>query len=516
MSRAAASGPVPALAGSRRFDVGAIVLLLVLTAPWWIAIHVPLIKLDDSVYVSTNPDVLGGLNWHSFLSAFQSTRGSMWIPLTWISLSLDVSLFGAGPADMHATNVFFHVGNAILVYLFLRHATGAPRRSLLVAALWAMHPQRVESVAWVTERKDVLSGFFGLLALLAYLRYAKRPNSARMSLVVVLFALSLMAKAMLVTLPFLLLLLDLWPLKRSSSWRRLLLEKIPLFALAFVMTGLTYYINARDEVFKGVGYNPFTTRIQTAIAGYGLYLRDTFYFQELALYYPGHPPIPYQVAMGAVLLGSISIFAVVLWRKNPVLGRPFAVGWCWFLGLLVPTIGLTQAGPQARADRFTYFASIGLIIALVWCWPERWFEGSRRMGAWLMGAGAILFVAIYAILRLLFWQDPLVLYGSDIAHTGPNPVLEALAGDASAAAGLMEDAEAYYRLALRHGPRMGDVHHNLGDILMNSGRRAEGVEEFRKALEIDPRNAAFQRDYERAYRETHGPATASSSPALVP
>jgi hypothetical protein len=502
-------------AAKQRSDWPALLVLLIVTIPWWMAVRAPFILFDDPIYVTQNPGVLSGINGDSLRSAFTSFRGGLWSPLTFLSLTLDVTVFGSGPAGMHFTNVLLHVSNAILFYWFLRTATGNPGRSLAATALWAVHPLRVESVAWVTERKDVLAMFFGLWAMLSYLAYirTKRAKAATMYVAMcAAYALSLMAKPMLVPLPLILLLLDGWPLNRwgrTNTWA-LIVEKTPLLALAAVMSVVTSMVQRTQGTLVGTDVYPISQRVPSALLSYVLYLRDQVAPTALALYYPPLKHIAAWQVIGCIaLLCAITAAVAIYWRKAgerlQTNGAAPLVGWLWFLGALAPVIGLVQSGSQSRADRYTYFPAMGLIVGFVWLWPERW---PRRLGA-ICGAVFLAGVGGLTILRLNLWQNPLTLYADGVEHTGGhNPLLETLAGQTLEESGQMEPAFNWYLRAIKDSTVTDLARYRLGRIFEQAGRRAEALQLYGEALAIKPSDP----EYRAAYARMHGTGEGASRP----
>jgi hypothetical protein len=508
---------IPALARRRPSPLlrglAAIALLLVVTLPWWITLKAPLILLDDPGYITENPDVMSGLTGHSLAAAFHSTRAAFYLPVTWLSLALDVTLFHGHTWGFHITNVILHIANAILLMFFLWRATGSLGRSLLVAALFAMHPLRVESVAWVTERKDVLATFFGLLAMLSYQRFVRSrrwpPRVAWYGAVCALFSLSLLSKPMLVPLPFLLLLLDIWPFRRWAPGLgrprlvKLLLEKLPLLALSATIVVVNLRI---QSAYHAIGGEPLGRRLGNAILSYGLYLRDQFYFQDLAVFYPYHAPPPDQVLLAAVVLLAISAAAVAYRWKSPGRGAAILLGWLWFIGMLVPNIGLVQSGSQMRADRFTYFPSIGIFVMLAWCWPRAWLRARPKMAA-LTGAGCVLVVTIYTTIRIFLWNDPLQLYLDTLAHTGANPTMEYVMGRALQYAGAYPPAEEHYKQAIALQRGFADAHDALGATYVLQHRLREAEREFSIAHALAPENTYYALHLEATRAELRRLAT---------
>ncbi|NTW60399.1 MAG: hypothetical protein HGA43_14690, partial [Nitrospirae bacterium] len=396
-----------------------------------------LIFYDDNLYVTENQMVLGGLSWRSVAAAFATTEGSSyWHPLTWISLMLDIQLFGLHPGALHLVNVLFHAANAALLFLLLAWMTGATWRSAFVAALFAFHPLHVESVAWVTERKDVLSTFFGLLTIGAYARYADRPGVGRYVWVVLFLVLGLLSKPMLVTMPFVLLLLDFWPLGRmggrlelvsgpgpvrpSVPLTRLVAEKLPLFAACAATAVVTAVAQKHGDVMAESSLG-FGLRVANAAVSYVRYLGKTFWPGSLSIFYP-HPgsALPAWQAVGAFLLLFL-ITALVLRRFRP---SPWlSLGWFWFLGTLVPVIGLVQVGAQSIADRYTYVPLIGIFIMITWEVSER--LSSLRVPPRVLWASSLLVIVVLAGLtwrQLGFWRDHETLFRHAISVTKGNCV----------------------------------------------------------------------------------------------
>jgi hypothetical protein len=339
------------------------------------------INYDDNVYVTDNPTVQGGLTLTGLVWAFTTLHSGLWIPLTWLSFMVDSQLFGLHPGGFFLTNLFFHIANALLLFWWLLRTTRAPGRSFLAAALFALHPLHVESVAWATERKDVLSTFFWLLTMWAYVWYAERPRLGRYVLILVCFSLGLMAKPMLVTLPFALLLLDYWPLGRLSlkgpaaaaaspkpgpgvTIKRLVWEKSPLLVISALSSVVTFSVQKEAGAISTLHTLPIPNRLANAMVACVSYLGKMFWPAHLAVLYPlpGHNPPIWQAPAAGLALAVLSLLALRQARRHPYL----LVGWLWYLGTLLPVIGLVQVGVQAMADRYTYVPSIGLFIAVVW------------------------------------------------------------------------------------------------------------------------------------------------------
>jgi hypothetical protein len=338
------------------------------------------VNYDDDKYVTNNANIKNGLTSQSLLWAFTSQDASNWHPLTWISHILDFQLFGLSPLGHHLISVLLHIINILLLFYILQKITGAVWPSAFVACLFAVHPLHVESVAWIAERKDVLSTLFGLLTLVTYVHYVKQPSITRYTLTVVLFAFGLMAKPMLITLPFVLLLLDYWPLKRpiysKFSILNLLLEKVPLFILAAMSSVITYTVQKSGRSVTGTDILPLGVRISNAMVSYISYIGKMIYPSALAVLYP-HPQqgLPaWKVIAAAVLLVTITTGAIISARWR----RYLPMGWFWYLGTLAPVIGIVQVGHQAMADRYTYLPSVGIFIMVAWSAVE--LLGKKRIG----------------------------------------------------------------------------------------------------------------------------------------
>jgi tetratricopeptide (TPR) repeat protein len=446
---------------------------------------------DDQLYVTGNEHVLGGLSWRNLGWAFTTDEAANWHPLTWVSLQADSSLFGPGPRGFHRTNVLLHAANAVLLFLALRRLTGAVWPAALAAALFALHPLRAESVAWVSERKDVLSGLFWMLALLAYAWYAERPAWRRYLLVVVPFALGLLAKPMVITLPCVLLLLDYWPLGRLkfeiSNLKSQILEKLPLFALSAVSAVVTTL--AQRSAVSSLGRLPLGVRLANALVAYATYLGKTVWPLHLGAMYPypvqGVPA--WQWAGAAALLAAITLLAVLLRRRHPYL----IVGWLWFLGTLVPVIGLVQVGRQALADRYTYLPSIGLAIMAVWGaagLAVRWRVGPV---AALLGAGALVIFGALAWIQTLVWHDDETLWEHTLEATGPpNAWAHLWLAHALAERGEFAEAARHYAEAARDDPFSSEVQTQAGLFLLRTGEVGRAVGHLERAARLAPGDAA--------------------------
>ncbi len=451
------------------------------------------ILFDDPAYVTAQPRVSAGWKLANAIWFLSHPHAANWHPLTTWSHMLDAQVFGSGPLGPHAVNLALHVLNALLLLLVLSRLTGSWWRSAAVAALFALHPLRVESVAWISERKDVLSGFFFLLTLGAYARWAERPAPARYSLLMLALALGLMSKPMLVTLPFLLVLLDVWPLGRLRGGARnprfraparslagLVAEKWPLIALAAVSAIATFTVQRQVGAMIPLQLISPARRLGNAVASYWRYLEKTIWPHDLSVYYP-FSATPDWLGMGAAVALVAAVTAAVLFlsRRRPYL----AVGWLWYLGTLVPVIGLLQVGSQAYADRYTYLPTIGLLVALVWLVGDL---TARARAVRLAAVGALAVVlALFALLaarHVAYWRDTRTLFQHALAVTGPNPVAHENLGAVLLQEGKVGPAIAQFGEALRLAPDYPDAHNNLGNALGMEGRNEEAVAQFRAAL----------------------------------
>jgi tetratricopeptide (TPR) repeat protein len=494
----------------------------------------PFVQYDDPGYVYENPEITAGLTGHGLATAFTAPHARNWHPLTTISHMLDCQLFGLNPAGHHFSSVLFHTLAALLLFAVLRAMTGALWRSALVAAVFAIHPLRAESVAWVAERKDVLSAVFFLLTLGAYLHYARQPSIRRYLLVALFFALGLMAKPMLVTLPLLLCLLDYWPLARIpngiSGWWKSIAEKIPLLLLSLGAAIAT--LVAQGPTVSYSEELPLTWRIGNALLSYVAYLGQLIWPVRLAVFYPHAADhlSPWQVALVILVLGGLTALAFV-WRKT----RPyFVVGWLWYLVALLPVIGFIQVGLQGRADRYTYLPQIGLCLPLIWAlgdWTLR--PNGRRMI--FAGAAAVILAALawQARIQTSYWGSTESLWthaldvttDNDVAHYNVAvhllrrgqldeaishyekalnvrsdnrethyhlsvALLHTSLGNALVQKGRLDEALVHYRQAIELRDDFADAHTNLAALLARKGETAEAIANYEKALAIPPEDAA--------------------------
>ena len=448
------------------------------------------LNYDDNDYITDNAFVKQGVTWSGVRTAFTTFHASNWHPLTWLSHMADCMLFGLNPGAHHFVNVLLHAANVALLFGLLFRLTEKLWPAALIAALFAWHPLHVESVAWVSERKDVLSTFFALLTLLAYARFAKENSRRAYWLALLLFALGLLAKPMLVTLPFVLLLLDFWPLKRFSFAAfhlPLLLEKIPFFILAAGSCIVTFLAQRNGEAVVSLAKVSLRYRLENAPVAVVDYLLKFFWPADLCAIYPMQPAISApEVALAVAVLLLVSLAA---WRGRNA--RPyFLVGWLWFLGTLVPVIGLVQVGGAAMADRYTYIPSIGFFIAVVFLLDELG-TSLRTPKVIATGMASIILTGCVLALenQLSYWRDSETLFRRAIAVTRDNDIALVNLGVALDAQYRLAEAVSVYRQAEQIGQGRYQLHNNLGNILSLLGRHAESLAEYQEAVRLRPTSA---------------------------
>ena len=495
------------------FIFACLTLALGTLALYWPVTRFPFINFDDPEYISENPVTQAGLTWHGLVWAFNGIHVGNWHPVSWLSHMIDCQIFGVNAGGHHLMNVLFHIANTLLLFAFLRSATGFEWRSAFVAALFAWHPLHVESVTWVAERKDVLSTFFWLLTLLAYASYAKGSDALRVTsyergnwlithhsslfyfLALVFCALAMLSKPMAVTLPFTLLLVDVWPLNRLSAFRfplsafprRLLVEKIPFFLLMFALCAVTFLAQRSAGAVSPVEWS---SRLGNVPVAYARYIAKTFWPTDLSLVYPYvyHWPVV-AIAGSVAILIFISALAVMLLRREPWL----ATGWLWFLGTLVPVIGFVQVGAQSMADRYFYIPSIGLFIALVWsaaelCAPRP--NGKTLLA--LIGGSALVGCILATSLQISYWRNSESLFLHALEVTRNNYVAENALGKYFEKNGDHARALVLYQDAVRIEPRFASSQYNLGLALIGFGHKDEALEHLAAAAQFDPGNPDAQ------------------------
>ena len=462
--------------------LAALALLTVATyAPVW---RFGFVALDDPAYVYENHDLAGGLTARSVAWAFTTGREANWHPLTWLSHGLDISLFGLNAGWHHVSNLLLHLVNTLLLFGVLRRMTGSLWRSAFVAAIFAVHPLHVESVAWVAERKDVLSALFFMLTLGAYVRYVEAPSRLRYAIVAAVLALGLLAKAMLVTMPMVLLLLDYWPLGRAAgapagaarerrTWRDLIMEKMPLLAIVAASSIVTFLVQRAGGAVKSLESFPLASRLQNVVVSYADYLRLGFWPSGLGVFYPFPSSLPIgQIAVSAAVLIALTIAAWRLIRRAPFV----TVGWLWFVGMLVPVIGFVQIGGHARADRYMYLPLIGLTIAVAWGAVSLAKSDGVRRALALVGAGVVVASAVVAHAQVQYWRDTATLYRRATEVT--------------------------------EGMKNFGLHFGLAEYLHGSGRVTEAIPEYEASIARNGGYLQARLGLVRAFVETHQSARA--------
>jgi len=434
------------------------------------------INFDDNVYVPGNPHVSGGLTLSGIVWAFSTVDYFYWQPLTWLSHMLDCQWYGLRAGGHHLTSVLLHIGNSLLVFFVFRRMTGAHWRSAMVAGLFALHPLRVESVAWIAERKDVLSCFWFLIALWAYVRFAERPSHGRYGWVLAALVMGLMSKPMLVAAPLLFLLVDYWPLRRVA-----LLEKVPMFFLAAVASVLTAIGQKRMGAMDWGARLPLSLRAENALVSYVRYLAKTVWPAKLTIFYPYPAAIPPWKVWGAVLLLA-SVTAAVLWAGRRQ--RYLAAGWLWFLLALLPAIGLVQVGLQSMADRFSYIPLIGLFAAAVWG-AARLFENHRPMAA-IMAAVVLAACGVRSWAQTRTWRDSVTVFAHALEITGESSVSHRFLGAALADRGDIDAALPHLAAAVRLDPAFFVAHYDYGSALLRKGDPQAAMVQFEEAVRHHP------------------------------
>lgn len=451
------------------------------------------VDYDDEGYVTANAHVRSGLSAESVRWAFTTTQECHWHPLTWLSLELDAQLYGVNPWGFHLTNLVLHLANTLLVFAAWRVLTGAAWAAAAVAGLFAVHPLHVETVAWVADRKDMLCALFWFLAVIAYARYADRPSLGRYLLVALAMALGLMAKAVVVTLPVVLLLLDAWPLRRMRDARsaaRLVFEKLPLFVLSAASAGVGWYAQHREGV--GNPTVPLWPGVQNAAVAYADYMGQVIWPVGLIPYYPlpesGYPTE--RVIAGAALVLAITVGCAVAWRRLPALG----VGWGWFLVVLLPTIGIVHVlGEHARADRYTYVPLVGLFVAIVWV--ARALSIARPRLAPAVGVAGVSVLAACALAsgsQVEYWRNSGTLWEHTIAFDPDNYIAQNGLGVWLARHGETDRGQEHFSRSLQANPGHGPAHGNLGMLLAQEGRLVDAVPHLKTALAVNSDLPAVQ------------------------
>jgi protein O-mannosyl-transferase len=492
-------------ASTTRFDAKwllplALFLIAGLTAAvYWLVLHNSFIDFDDDVYVTSNMAVRQGLTIKGVVWAFSTFYAANWHPLTWLSHMLDVELFDLNPMGHHAASLLLHTVNALLLCTLLNRMTGFLGRSVVVALLFAIHPLHVESVAWVAERKDVLSTLFWLLTMWAYIGYTNKPSLKRYLPVAIFYALGLLAKQMLVTLPLILLLMDYWPLNRLTprqgegtaergGMKFLLVEKIPFVVMSAAASLAILRAHASANALLTVDGGSLLLHSGNAFLSYVRYIRNMFWPVDLALFYPFEPSAvtALKVAGAVVLLVVITCLTVTQWEKRPYL----VFGWFWYLITLLPVIGFIRVGGQALADRYTYIPLIGLFIMIVWGGAET--AGKWRKGLPAVGVVTAIVVAILSVLtvnQIRYWQNSYDLYAHALAVVERNWLAHNNMGILLSQHNRNDEAIIHFQESVRLNPRGVEGFRNLGNSYQMAGRHSEAIEAFRQAVWINPNDA---------------------------
>ena len=506
--------PIQCHVAGRGEKVFAIALFALTLAVFWPAQGFEFVNLDDFPFVAANPMVSGGLRWAAVEQAFTTVHEQWWLPLLWISYMADVSLFGPGPYGHHLVNILLHAANAGLLFWVLFRLTGSRWRSAFVAALFAWHPTRVEAVAWITARKDVLSGLFFMLALLAYVRHAERPSAKKMGLVFLLMLAGLASKAILIVLPPILLLLDYWPLRRARAlwgreawkeWRPLLGEKAALIALAAAFTGVNLWTHASG---RGTGSHvPLVSRLGLIAPNYLDYLGKIAAPIRLNVVYPENDRVFWPLAFVAVAALGAATWAAIRQREK----RPYwATGWLWFVAALFPVIRGVRLGLAQYADRWSYLPLIGIGIAVAWTAGESDSVLRRR---WLRVAGAVVLLACLAQTsrQLRWWRDSLTLFSRAAALAPESPVARNCIGQALYAAGRHAEGAAHMQAAIQLDPANAEYVSNLGVGLLRLGRAREALALHDEAIRREPDRSIFHVNRGNALAELGRPGEAEEA-----
>jgi tetratricopeptide (TPR) repeat protein len=466
-------------------------LILATAAVFWPLLTHDFVSIDDNVYVTSNPHVRSGLTAKSIRWAFTTFDAEFWHPLTWLSLMADARIFGGRPFGFHLTNLLLHILNTLLLFFFLQKVTGKRWQSAFVASLFALHPLHVESVAWIAQRKDVLSTFFWLLTLHLYADFVQKPSPSRYGCIMVFFILGLMSKPMLITLPFTLLLLDYWPLGRFkyTAWRSLargiwpcIREKLPLFGITATAVIITYYAQKYGGGLDALNPYPLAARIANALISYGAYIWKMIWPHNLAFFYPFPASLPaWQITAATLALVIFTTLAIRSIKDRPY----FIVGWLWYLGTLVPVIGLVKIGDFAMADRYTYVPLIGLFIIISWGVPDllrKW-----RSKALVIPLTAFVVLASFAAVTRVqtrYWSNSIALYKHAIRVTRDNFLAHYALGDILAAEGKFDQAISHFAEAVRSRPDKATLQNSLGRALASQGFFDQALPHLIAALQI--------------------------------
>jgi Flp pilus assembly protein TadD len=466
--------------------------------------HNDFVRYDDHVHIIENTNLNGGITRQSVICAFTKVYLANWYPVTWLSHMLDFEIYGPNPAGHHITSLLIHTAGSLLLFWTLLKMTRAMWASAFVAAVFAIHPVHVESVAWASERKDVLSGLFWILTMLAYAHYAERPNFKRYTLVLLAFVMGLMSKPMVVTLPFVLLLLDYWPLERfkrqkaTAGW--LIIEKVPLFALSAVSSVITFMAQKSGGAINTLETVPLDYRIANMFISYMRYIHKTIWPSKLAVMYPLSEAIPSKEALlfCALLFVLITTLSIYIGRRK----KYVAVGWLWYVGTLVPVIGLVQVGSQAMADRYMYIPMLGLLIIVAWGVKDLISNRPRWRTITAVSAGVVLFSAIILTrMQVSYWQNTLTLFEHALKVTGKNRIAEGAYGHALIEAGKPDEGLLHLRNAVRISPTSFNTRNDLGKALLKQGKYSEAVACFNELINHKEVTAGVYENLGTAYTQ---------------
>lgn len=467
---------------------------------YWQVQYYDFIDFDDNIYILENLHIQSGLTSRGIVWSFTTTHTTNWHPLTWLSLMLDFDLYRLNPAGYHWTNLLIHIANALLLFVFLDRTTKEIWKSAFVAILFSIHPLNIESVAWVAERKNVLSTFFWFLTMFVYVVYREGPSLKKYVLVVLAFALGLMAKPFLVTLPFTLILLDYWPIRRISlelskkptgmhPWRdfSLILEKLPLIILAGISCVITVYAAQDGGAIKSLEKYPLDIRFLNSLLSYVTYLKKMFWPQNLAVFYPYEGVFKFfEVAIALLVISSSSIFVLLTHRR----WRYLFVGWFWFLGTMVPVIGLIQVGFHSMADRYTYVPLIGIFIMITWGVSDLFFKFNvKKILITITALTIVVFFVFVSRQQLQNWKNSMAVFQQALNVTKKNYQAHFGIGNALLSKGNIPGAIYHYQEALRFKPDHPDVRNNYGNALMFMGKYEEAMNQYQRSLWIKPKQA---------------------------
>ena len=478
-----------------------LILIILTVAVFWQIPSFDFISLDDNIYITENTHIQSGLTIENIIWSFKTTYANFWHPLTWLSHMLDCQLFGLNPGMHHFSALLLHILNTLLLFTVFNKMTGKQLQSAVVAILFAVHPLHVESVAWISERKDILSTLFWLLTMYTYARYVEFPKTGRYLTVLLFYIMGLMAKPMLVTLPFVLLLMDFWPLNRfrlypadkqinqsnpKTSIRWLIFEKTPLFIITFLFSIICIF--AQGEAVQSLDSLPLSLRLSNVFISYSQYLSKILWPSHLAVFYPYPTSYPiWQVAGSVLLLVSLSVITISKARKYPYI----AVGWLWFIGTLFPVSGIVQVGSHAMADRYTYVPLIGLFIIMAWGGPDLFIEKYHFKKKLTGGISCILLFALMlcAFLQVNHWRDSISLFSHAINVTDNNWLAYNNLGGTLNVQGDYKKAIPYFRKAIEINPGHLKAHINIGLALSHIGENQEAIKHYLFVLKINPDNS---------------------------